>query len=242
MTKPDIKNASEPVRVITTVPTNHPKNSVMNETVVVSHEERLELHDGPVGLKTVTFFKNQNDIVFIRMIFKNISEKNITAMKISIEGKDPFDTLCDSIPSYSFIDMDVLPGDFFGNDRIVVMNSGISRKADIHVDIVAFKDETIWKNEGSEWIRSEDPSKWDFHEETIEVIGIEEKTSFSIERVKELGSAKEVLEYVINSPLADEDKLIKDIQVTVENENSLFYGNQKYKAIRLVEDHLKENE
>ena len=185
-------------------------------------QKNIHLAEGPVGLKRIDLMKTKDGITYIINTFRNISEKNITAVLISIEGRDPFGNVADSIPSFSYIDLNVAPKTVFGTNKKAVLGSGNSRNVDINVTSVIFDDGSRWTNEGATWVEDEIEKAFVF-------------ADFETELYRK-SNASEIVEFIESQGFEDDalHETLEDLKKLVHMEK--IYGNQKSQVLKVLKD------
>ena len=194
----------------------------VKDVLIVRLQKNIHLEDGPIALKKIDLMKNKDGVTYILNSFKNVSEKTITALLISIEGTDPFGNIADSIPSFSYIDLKVAPKAVFGNEKKIILGSGNSRNVDINITSVIFSDGSKWVNEGTAWKEDEEIKSFSFADFESELS--EKKNGAEIiELIESQGFDDDVL----NETLEDLKKLVSMEKV---------YGNQKNQVLKVLKD------
>lgn len=83
--------------------------------------------------------------------FKNVSGKDIVALRMSVAGFDSFDSATGIIENVQYIDFNAPDGTFFGTDKIIQLGTPDTRKAQYLVSTVMFSDNTRWDNNSIDW-------------------------------------------------------------------------------------------
>ena len=117
-----------------------------------SLSQNLYTEDAPVLVAAGALLKdNQTGKVLAQLKIQSITEKTIKAAKVQIT---PFDTVgnpLDGTIEKEFLDLSVARDDTFGQKTPVFLPNASTRGFSVRVTEVAFADNTVWQDNGSEW-------------------------------------------------------------------------------------------
>ena len=98
---------------------------------------------------------NETKDIYVQLKFKSLSEKVIRAVSIRVDCMDIDDEVREGIKKYSYLDMKLKLGEFFGNDSLVPCPDNGTRNCTIKIISVNFED-------GSRWTRTDDAADYEF--------------------------------------------------------------------------------
>lgn len=99
----------------------------------------------PVIIEQSILYKDtvSGDIVF-QGKYENVSSKRIKACKIKIDAFELDGQQIQGIEEYSYLDINVVPGTFFGVKTPIIMPNNNTRKINVVVTRIVFEDDTNW--------------------------------------------------------------------------------------------------
>ena len=113
--------------------------------------ENLYAEGAPLIISAGALQKNtENGSVFAQLKFRNITDKKIKAVRVTLSPKDDFGK---ALGETEFLYQDQSAGrdDEFGSKMPVVLADQSARSFDVKVTEVAFADGTKWNESGAEW-------------------------------------------------------------------------------------------
>lgn len=114
--------------------------------------DRLYLQGSPVLLEAGALLKDSTTgRVLAQLKICNLSEQSIVACKVGIKAYEMNGNEVEGIDEYSYLDISVPMGDFFGVKTPIYMPDPITRRIDVVVLEVVFADHSVWKSEFMKW-------------------------------------------------------------------------------------------
>lgn len=114
--------------------------------------QKLYLDGSPVIIEAGAL---QNDLVQNKILaqikMRNISSKNIIACKVVIWAYEINGNKVEGISSFSYLDINVATGEYFGTKTPIYMPDNNTRQFSVVVIEVVFSDHSIWKSDLCEW-------------------------------------------------------------------------------------------
>ena len=93
----------------------------------------------------------QTGKVIAQLKFRNIGEKRIKAVKVSIRAFDAFGTEVEGIPEYQYLDLSVGRDAEFGQKTAIIMPNAETRSFACTIKSAIFSDGTTWTAQTDEW-------------------------------------------------------------------------------------------
>lgn len=114
--------------------------------------QNLYTEGAPVVIAAGALLKdNQTGKVLAQLKLQSISEKSIKAAKVLITLFDTVGTLLDETVGKEFLDLCVARDGTFGQKTPVFLPNASTRSFAARVTEIAFTDNTVWQDNGSEW-------------------------------------------------------------------------------------------
>ncbi len=119
-----------------------PKYAVIDD---IRAQKRYE--DSPVEILRFQILQDtENGKKFLRYTMKNIGEKVIKAVHISIFCYDSYGNKTDEIAAFEYKKIFADKDECFGEDEVIPLNHMTSEKFDLYINHVFFKDKTVWNS------------------------------------------------------------------------------------------------
>lgn len=187
--------------------------------------QNMYYNGGPLIIKKVVLV-GINGEYYAKNIFKNISDKQINAIQINIEGLDPFGTITDTINDYTYLDLTANNREKFGENILIPLPSGKSRDISITVKGVLFEDKKLWEREEEPLIQYvPENGTFELSDYSDDLLGMQ--------------SAKQMVDYLQELEIKDSMLLniIEELQEIVNQEK--FYGNMPELAHATIKGYLE---
>lgn len=114
--------------------------------------KNLYTENSPVIILAGALLKdNINDTVITQLKIKNISDKTIKAVKVSIASYDTVGNRIADDLIFDYLDINAQRNDDFGQKTPIVLKENITRSFSVKVDEVIFDDNSIWHDKGKKW-------------------------------------------------------------------------------------------
>ncbi len=120
-------------------------------TRLYKFQEQYYAQGAPLIITNGALLKDGNQRVLAQIRFRNISYKEIIAVKISIKAFDSFGTSLDGIDEFQYSDIYIQHGVCYGDNVPIYLPNAATRKVNVQCTTVLFDDGSIWKNEKSVW-------------------------------------------------------------------------------------------
>lgn len=102
---------------------------------------------------------NNNGRVIAQLKFQSISDKTIKALSVEIEQLDTAGRVLGEKIRHQYLDLNIAIDEIFGSKVAIAMNDNTTRAFKVTVDEVIFKDNSVWKANGSSWDELSTPKK-----------------------------------------------------------------------------------
>lgn len=124
-----------------------------NRYTVLNKQQETKLLKGcPVLIDAIGITKDEKTgQVLAQVKLQNLSPKAIIGCKIRIEAFQISKEPLEGVDSFSYLDMTVKQGEFFGNQTPIKLPDNRTRQIKVSVSDVVFEDQAIWKYETGEW-------------------------------------------------------------------------------------------
>lgn len=110
--------------------------------------EKLYIHGSPLLIAAGALLKdNQTGNILAQLKFRNLSKKEIKAIKICIKAFDVSGTEVQGIKDYQYLDLSALRNAEFGQKMAVLLPDRVTRSFSVACTSVIFSDNTTWKSE-----------------------------------------------------------------------------------------------
>ncbi len=90
---------------------------------------------------------NEKDRILAQIKFKNVSDKKISAVKISISAFDVTGKALEGIDEFQYLDLNVSTGEEFGQKQVIAMADKVTRSIAVRIISVIFGDGKVWLGE-----------------------------------------------------------------------------------------------
>ncbi len=107
----------------------------------------VTIEDGALLQDTVT------GKLLVQLKLKNISDKNIKAVKVGLKTFDIEGLELAGIESFSYLDLNIMPNNSFGSKNPIMINDVTTRSYKPYVTTVVFNDDTVWNSSADEWFQ-----------------------------------------------------------------------------------------
>lgn len=119
---------------------------------VFSFQENLYACGSPVVIAAGALLKdNLNGNIIAQIKLKNISDKVIKAIKVSISAKDTAGNIVNASIKHNYLDLVVLPAQEFGSKEPIFISDSSVRSFSAEVLQVVYTDGDVWNTNGSPW-------------------------------------------------------------------------------------------
>ncbi|MDO4835335.1 MAG: DUF6273 domain-containing protein [Clostridia bacterium] len=116
-------------------------------------EKDLYCIDSPLLICAGALLKDsQTGKMIAQLKFRNICEKRITAIKVSIRAFDAFGTELEGIPEYQYLDLSLDRDGEIGSKVAVVLPNAETRSFSCVCQSVIFSDGTQWISTSNDWV------------------------------------------------------------------------------------------
>ena len=124
-----------------------------NRYTVLNKQQETKLLKGcPVLIDAIGITKDEKTgQVLAQVKLQNLSPKAIIGCKIRIEAFEISKEPLEGVDSFSYLDMTVKQGEFFGSQNPVNLPDNRTRQIKVSVSEVVFEDQAIWKYETGVW-------------------------------------------------------------------------------------------
>jgi tetratricopeptide (TPR) repeat protein len=114
--------------------------------------ENLYAEGAPVVISAGALLKdNQTSKMLAQFKFKNISQKQIKALKIKIKAFDVFGVQLEDITEYQYLDLSAPRDSEFGQKQAIPLPYNVTRSISCEVVSAVFADGETWENTGAQW-------------------------------------------------------------------------------------------
>lgn len=114
--------------------------------------ENLYAEGAPVVISAGALLKdNQTSKVLAQFKFKNISQKQIKALKIKIKAFDVYGVQLEDITEYQYLDLSAPRDSEFGQKQAIPLPNNVTRSISCEVVSAVFVDSATWENTGAQW-------------------------------------------------------------------------------------------
>lgn len=177
--------------------------------------------DGPIILRTMDLYLYSSE-ARLKLKIKNISDQEISGVKILIKTWNVFHETIDNDFPYFYKDLKISPGKNFGDDIYITLPSAQTGFVDIEVQKVLFSSGAQW--EGSEKV-------------LIDLLELEKfRPDDYLYDLLRLKTGKEIFDYLQKVPFKEDDfftdQVLPRLEEIVELEQS--QGNQKTNVLVLL--------
>ena len=86
----------------------------------------------------------QTGKLLVQLKFKSISDKIIKAVKLNVSVYDVSNTKLSDVDEYQYLDLSIREGQFFGENKAIIVSENIARSFEINKITVVFDDNTSW--------------------------------------------------------------------------------------------------
>ena len=112
----------------------------------------LYLKNCPVIIEAGALLKdNKQDRIVAQLKLRNLSDKTITACKVSIKAFEPNGKEVEGVTSFPYLDIRIKTGEEFGSKTPVLLPDKTTRKYIPSITEIVFDDETLWSSEPIQW-------------------------------------------------------------------------------------------
>lgn len=114
----------------------------------------------PVIIEAYSLLKDtKTDTTIAQLKMRNLSEKRVIAVKVSIEAFEINGTKVTGIDAFSFLDIRIVQGESFGDRKPITLPNNTTRIIKPCIIEVVFEDNTVWEHEAAEWelLKTADP-------------------------------------------------------------------------------------
>lgn len=197
--------------------------SIPDEVVEVVYENVI-LNNRLVIINKSQIMKDPTGNMYLENEFRNNSGRTITAIKLDITGYDPFGGETNRIEGYTYVDMSVPDKHLFGKNIKIPLNTQSTRSIAITITGIIFSDGEIWTGSDNNW--EENNIDYGF------------RLSDYIDKIEQLDSCKEILEFLNEIESTDSEFL--DARQELEKMKLIeqMYGNKKESAIECLKKHF----
>lgn len=113
-------------------------------------KKQLYAEGSPVIIVARAILKdNENDEVLAQLKFKNISEKAISAIRISIKAFDVYGEELAGVEGYQYLDLSIKRNEEFGHKQAIHFSNNNTRQFSISSMEVVFEDSSVIKTNGA---------------------------------------------------------------------------------------------
>lgn len=134
-------------------------------TVIDDIKAQKRYEDSPVEILRFQILQDtENGEKFLRYTMKNIGQKEIKAVHISIFCYDSEGNKTDEVEAFEYRGIFAKRGECFGEDEVIPINHMASEKFDLYINHVFFYDKTVWNSrriltlQNPQQLMSENPS------------------------------------------------------------------------------------
>ncbi len=114
--------------------------------------ENLYTNGAPVLITAGALLKdNQNQKILVQLKLQNLSQSQLVACKVSLQAFDPSGAEVAGVENYSYLDLAVLRGRYFGSQTPIYLPDSTTRKIVVSVTQAVFGDKTVWQYSGGKW-------------------------------------------------------------------------------------------
>lgn len=114
--------------------------------------ENLYNENAPLLIAAGALLKdNETGRVLAQVKLKNISEKTIKAVKISVRAFDISGTELEGVAEYQYLDLSVGRDAEFGQKNAIILPDNVARSFSCECESVIFSDNTIWNSSDEKW-------------------------------------------------------------------------------------------
>ena len=121
-------------------------------TKVFELPENIYAENSPVIIVAGALLKdNQTEQILAQLKVKNVTDKKIIALKVSIVSYDTAKNVIGEELIYNYLDLSADRDDEFGQKIPVLLGNNLTRSFTVKVTEIVFADDCIWHDEGKEW-------------------------------------------------------------------------------------------
>lgn len=103
-------------------------------------ENNLYIKDSPIIISAGALLKDtKTDSVIAQLKFQSITNKKIIALKITINAFDISGNFITGVEDYQYLDLNAKNGDFFGNNKAILMPDNVTRSIKIEKLTIVFE-------------------------------------------------------------------------------------------------------
>ena len=122
-------------------------------TRVFELQKNLYAENASVVISAGVLLKdNQTGKILAQLKFRNITDKTIKALRISIISFDTVGKQLDDLMSYEYLDLSAGRNEEFGQKVPITLINNSTRSFSVTVDEVIFDDNSVWKGVETEWL------------------------------------------------------------------------------------------
>ena len=119
---------------------------------VFSGNENLYIEAAPIIIRASALLKDTTTGKMIAQLkFQNISDKNISYVKIAITQLDAINNLLENEISFEYLDLSVSSKEEFGSKKPIPLPNASTRSFCVGVSHVGFSDGTVWTSDNTDW-------------------------------------------------------------------------------------------
>lgn len=110
-------------------------------------KENLYAEESPIIIAAGALLKdNASERIVVRLKFQSVSQKRITAVKVSLSAFDVSQKELQGVSDYQYLDLKISNGETFGSQTAIVMPSEVTRSFAINKIIIVFDDDSVWES------------------------------------------------------------------------------------------------
>ena len=122
-------------------------------TRVFELHKNLYAENSPVVISAGALLKdNQTGKILAQLKFRNITDKKIKALKISIISFDTVGKQLDDFTNYEYLDISAKRDEEFGQKVPIMLANNLTRSFSVSVSEVIFEDNSTWNSDEENWI------------------------------------------------------------------------------------------
>ena len=120
----------------------------------------LYFYGSPVIIEAGALLKDTlNDNVLAQLKIRNLINKRLISCKVSVRAFENNGNELEGVDSYTYLDLNVPLGDFFGPKTPIYLPNNITRMISVAVIEVVFSDNTVWNSERIDWNPAPKPTQ-----------------------------------------------------------------------------------
>lgn len=114
--------------------------------------ENLYTEESPIVIAAGALLKdNQTNKVLAQLKFKNLSRKEIKALKVNIKAFDVSGAELQGVEDYQYLDLSAASNMEFGQDKAIPMPDDVTRAISVFCTSIIFSDNSMWEAKGTLW-------------------------------------------------------------------------------------------